>query len=97
MVLISGDRKTQKEIKALLPKGAAMEGFATPDELPQPLTPSAEGKYTDTILLVDLSGGPVPARKLEPFRLAGIPLLALIRCPFPDALSISKTASSVLP
>ena len=56
-----------------------MEGFATPDELPQPLTPSAEGKYTDTILLVDLSGGPVPARKLEPFRLAGIPLLALIR------------------
>jgi DNA-binding response OmpR family regulator len=81
VVLVSGDPKTHAAIKALLPKGAALEEFATLDELPRPRTASAEGKYDDSVVVVDLSSSPPFAARLEPFRLAGIPLLALIDSP----------------
>jgi CheY-like chemotaxis protein len=81
VVLISGDRKTHEEITALLPKGASLEGFTTLDDLPRPHTAPTEGKYFNAILLIDLAGEPIPAGRLEPFRLTGIPLVALISSP----------------
>jgi CheY-like chemotaxis protein len=77
LILISGDPKTHKEITALLPKGVSLEGFATPEELPRP----SAVEYSGKIIFVDLAGAPIPAARLDPFRRAGIPLLALIAEP----------------
>jgi signal transduction histidine kinase len=81
IILISGDRKTHDEIKALLPKGATLEEFTSLDELPRPRTLSAEGRYSEAILLIDLTCESMTAGRIEPFRLAGIPLVALIGSP----------------
>ncbi|MBN2083832.1 MAG: hypothetical protein JW748_01315 [Anaerolineales bacterium] len=60
-----------------MPIGAVLEVFAALEGAPRP----AEGKYTGSVILVDLPGEfPSPGR-LEPFRLAGIPIVALIRSP----------------
>jgi hypothetical protein len=81
LILVSGDRKTHEEIKALLPKGVSLEGFTSLDELPRPHTPPAGSRFSEAILLIELSGEPAPAARLEPFRMAGIPLVALINSP----------------
>jgi CheY-like chemotaxis protein len=80
VVLVSGDPATHKEITALLPKGASLEGFATPDELPRPAAP-AQDAWSDKIILVDLSGAQNFSCRLDPFRRAGVPLVALIGSP----------------
>jgi CheY-like chemotaxis protein len=81
IILISGDPKTKEEIKPLLPAGAGLEAFAALEEYPHPQTPQAEGKHADLLVLMDLSGEIPPAARLNPFRLAGIPLVALISSP----------------
>jgi CheY-like chemotaxis protein len=81
VVLISGDPKTHEAITALLPKGTSLEEFATLEQLPRPSDAPGEGNYAGKIILVDLSGAPIPAARLELFRLAGIPLIALIGSP----------------
>jgi CheY-like chemotaxis protein len=81
IILISVDPKTKEEIKPLLPAGAGLEAFAALEECPYPQTPQAEGKYAGSIVLIDLSGEIPPAERLDPFRLAGIPLVALIDSP----------------
>jgi hypothetical protein len=80
-ILISGDPKTHEEIKALLPKGASLEEFAMLDDLPRPPAASAEGRFSNAILLVDFAGEPVSVGRLDPFRRSGIPIVALIGSP----------------
>jgi hypothetical protein len=77
VVLISGDPATHKEITDLLPKGATLEEFTTPEELPRPSAP-AESAGSRKIILVDLAGAQNIFHKLEPFRRAGAVLVALI-------------------
>lgn len=79
--LISGDPTTQEEITTFLPKGVALEVFSTPEQLPRPAGAPGEGAYADKLILVDLATTRIPAARLDPFRLAGIPLLALIGSP----------------
>jgi len=79
--LISGDPTTREEITAFLPKGVALEVFSTPEQLPRPSNAPGEGAYADKLILVDLATTQIPAARLDPFRLAGIPLLALIASP----------------
>jgi CheY-like chemotaxis protein len=81
-VLISGDPKTQQAIKPLLPKQFMLEEFGSLDELPQPSPlSSAQGPYSDSVLLVDWTAETAALARLEPFRRAGIPLIALIDSP----------------
>lgn len=81
VVLISGDRKTHEEIKDLLPKGVSLEGFTSLDELPRPSAPPAQGIYSEAILLIEHTGEPIPAGRLDPFRRSGASLVALINSP----------------
>jgi signal transduction histidine kinase len=81
VILISGDPKTHEEITTLLPKGASLEEFSTLEELPKPSAASGDGGLSGKIILVDLAGAPIPAARIEPFRQAGIPILALIHSP----------------
>jgi signal transduction histidine kinase len=77
VVLISGDPSTHKEIKVLLPKGASLEEFTSPEELPRPTAPS-ENAGSRTIIIVDLAGAQNISPKLELYRRAGAALVALI-------------------
>ena len=81
VILISGDPKTREEIKSLMPAGVGLEVFAALEDCPSPSTPQAEGKYSGSVILADISGEAPPAARLEPFRLAGIPIAALIQTP----------------
>ncbi|MBN1439423.1 MAG: hypothetical protein JW929_08445 [Anaerolineales bacterium] len=81
IILVSGDRKTQEAVRAGLPKGAVLEEAAALGGLLRPHETSAEGKYAGTVILVDCSGEPIPAGRLEPFTRAGIPLIALLDSP----------------
>jgi signal transduction histidine kinase len=81
IILISGDPKTREEIKTLMPAGVGLEVYSVPENCPRPLTPQAEGKYSGSVILAEITGEAPPAARLEPFRLAGIPLAALIQNP----------------
>ncbi|MGB7539148.1 MAG: hypothetical protein WBM17_11475 [Anaerolineales bacterium] len=81
IILISGDPKTQEELLPLLPKGTCLEAFATLEDLPRPRTSQAEGKFKESVVLIDVSGEIPPAAHLDPFRRTGIPLVALIGSP----------------
>jgi len=81
VVLISGDPITEEEIKSILPAGIGLETYATLEACPHPRIPQGEGKNSDSIILAEISGDAPPAARLEPFRLAGIPLAALIQNP----------------
>jgi DNA-binding NarL/FixJ family response regulator len=87
VVLISGDPKTEEEIKSVLPAGLVLEAYATLEACPRPRTPQGEEKYAGSVILVELAGEMTPAGQLEPFRLAGIPLAALIQTPSQRSLA----------
>ncbi len=81
IILISGDPKTREDIQSLKPTGVGLEVFAALEDCPRPRTPQAEGKYAGSVMLVEVAGDTPPAGQLELFRLAGIPLAALIQTP----------------
>jgi DNA-binding NarL/FixJ family response regulator len=81
IILISGDPKTQEEIKSLMPTGVGLDVFAALEDCPRPNTPQAEGRYSGSVLLMELAGDTPPAGNLEFFRLAGVPLVAVIQTP----------------
>jgi DNA-binding NarL/FixJ family response regulator len=81
VILISGDPETREEIKSLMPAGVGLEVFAALEDCPGPLAPQAEGEYAGSVILAEISGEVPPAALLEPFRLAGIPIAALIQTP----------------
>jgi signal transduction histidine kinase len=80
LIFFSGDPQSKAEVKALLPEGAGLEEYATLRDVPRPSASGAD-EPADKVILVDLSGAPIPAGQLEPFRRVGIPTAAWIGAP----------------